>query len=87
MTDAPSTLLVMRLADMVRVHPQQDNSRTCDRCGEQVGIYPSGQEVLRKNPSTEIVCSVCAEQDPPPTLQALAPGALHEPFESVRAKR
>ena len=39
----PIILLVMRLEDMSRVHPKMDNSQVCDRCQQQVGIYPSGE--------------------------------------------
>jgi hypothetical protein len=56
-------LVVMRLADMHRMHPQQDNSRTCDLCDAPVGIYPSGQAQLEADPTTEIACSVCAKKE------------------------
>lgn len=74
-------LIVMRLADMRRVHPRQDDSRVCDLCGERVGIYPSGQAVLRHDPTTRIICSECRE---PADIEVLAPGAEFEPFESKR---
>jgi hypothetical protein len=70
----------MRLADMLLVHPQQDNSRVCSKCGEPVGIYPSGQAVLRGAPDTVITCNHCA--GPLPSAVFLAPGALEEPFQS-----
>jgi hypothetical protein len=54
------TLVVMRLKDMGRVHPDQDNSRLCSQCGEPVGVYPSGQAALRDRPDMRIVCHVCA---------------------------
>lgn len=54
-------LLVMRLRDMNFIHPDQDDSRICDRCGYQVGIYPSGQEFLLKFADARIVCNVCAD--------------------------
>jgi hypothetical protein len=78
----PIDLIVMRLADMYLVHPQQDNSRVCSQCGEAVGIYPSGQAILARHPDTVITCSVCAGPMDPST--ALAPGALEEPFQSQR---
>jgi hypothetical protein len=53
------TLLVMRLADMKRVHPKQDNSRKCSNCGHVVGIFPSGQVLIRKHPNTIIICMQC----------------------------
>jgi hypothetical protein len=76
-------LLVMRLADMHRVHPEQDNSRVCACCGEQVGIFPSGQRALRFAPTLKIVCNVCAERQPRPVVRISAPGALDEARESV----
>ena len=77
----PITLIAMRLADMLLVHPQQDNSRVCSKCGHQVGIYPSGQTVLAGEPNAVITCLVCAG---PQDRMALAPGALEEPFQSQR---
>lgn len=54
-------LVVMRLEDMWRRHPRQDNSRVCSKCGEKVGIYPSGQSALKADPTLAIVCNVCSE--------------------------
>jgi hypothetical protein len=80
-------LIVMRLADMHRGHPAQDNSKTCSKCNRQVGIYPSGQKVLLAQPSVEIVCNVCAEAARDSFDVAMsAPGALAEPAESVPIK-
>ena len=76
-------LVVMRLAEMHRIHPEQDDSRVCDKCGERVGIYPSGQAMLRRFPEARVVCSHCVE---PTLVTVLAPGAEREPFESVNAK-
>ena len=77
-------LIVMRLADMTRVHPNQDNDHVCMRCGHIVGIYPSGQGVLRDEPDTEIVCQVC--NPPGGGINILAPGAEYEPGQSVEKK-
>jgi hypothetical protein len=57
-----ASLVVMRLADMGVVHPGQDNDRACSMCGEPVGIYPSGQAVLKAYPTLKIVCSICLPQ-------------------------
>lgn len=54
------TLVANRLADMLVCHPAQDNSRVCSRCGERVGIYPSGQKALRAHPTAVILCHQCA---------------------------
>jgi hypothetical protein len=56
-------LVVMRLIDMHKMHPSQDNSKVCALCGQRVGIYPSGQAQLRADPTTEIACSVCARNE------------------------
>jgi hypothetical protein len=56
-------LVVMRLIDMHKMHPSQDNSKVCALCGQPVGVYPSGQLALKANPTAEIVCSVCAAKE------------------------
>ena len=76
-TDRP-ILIVMRLADMVIVHPEQITG-SCARCGHEVGIYPSGQKVMQQYPDVEIVCEKCQQPGPGVTL---APGAEIEPFQS-----
>jgi hypothetical protein len=54
----PTELIVMRLVDMHKKHDKQI-TLTCSRCNNRVGVYPSGQEVLRQCPDTEIVCINC----------------------------
>ena len=71
-------LIVMRLADMHKVHPDQITSN-CVRCNAVVGIYPSGQAALKRDPNMKPVCQVC---HPNPAMAPLAPGAEFEPFES-----
>jgi hypothetical protein len=69
----PTELVVMRLADMRRVHPQQDNSKVCSECWKQVGIYPSGQQALRLSPAIKIICAVCAADRGPLVSVPAAP--------------
>jgi hypothetical protein len=73
-------LIVMRLADMHRVHPDQIEAK-CSQCGEVVGVYPSGQRVMREMPGIKLVCQVCRQ---PTDVTVLAPGALSEPFDTRR---
>lgn len=73
-------LIVMRLADMKRVHPKQIEAR-CSKCNEIVGVYPSGQQVMRDYPAVVLVCQVCRK---PAAVSILAPGALEEPFQSSK---
>lgn len=54
-------LIAMRLIDMRRMHPSQDNSHRCVQCDAPVGVYPSGQRALRDDPELEILCSRCAK--------------------------
>jgi hypothetical protein len=54
----PGRLIVMRLAEMVRVHPDQV-IRKCDVCREDCGINPSGQAAIRRDPGMEVVCNHC----------------------------
>lgn len=79
------TLVCMRLADMQRVHPKQDESRVCSVCGSQVGIYPSGQRIIKAEPWTVILCNHCYD-DGGLATEILVPGAIDEPWESVRKK-
>jgi hypothetical protein len=71
-------LIVMRFEDMELIHPDQIE-RKCNRCGHTVGIYPSGQSVLKRYPAMEIVCQVCK---PETDINILAPGAEFEPAQS-----
>jgi len=75
------TLQVARLADMILVHPQMDSSRVCLRCGEPVGIYPSGQAFIKMYPRAHIICTIC---QPPSERMILVPGALEESSQSIR---
>lgn len=79
-------LVVMRLADMWRVHPKQITD-ACDLCGTAVGIYPSGQLVIagRGRENIEVVCHIC--HGPPTGPVRLAPGAESEDEQSVPAKK
>ena len=72
-------LVVMRRANMARVHPRMINS-FCDRCHEPVAIYPSGQAMVRRFPLLEVVCEICHG---PVTGALLAPGAIEEKAESM----
>lgn len=72
-------LLVMRYVDMLRVHPDMDISHVCSTCGEQVGIYPSGQRVLKRYRKVKLICQIC---EPAPVRFSLAQGALEEPGQS-----
>jgi hypothetical protein len=56
----PDALVTMRLSDMHRMHPAQDDTHVCSKCGHPVGIYPSGQSALRKWPGMQVLCSHCA---------------------------
>lgn len=77
-----AALLCMRLADMHVVHPDQIIT-ICSSCGEEVGVYPSGQKVMREVPRVKVLCQVCRT---PGEGAMLAPGAEHEPMQSVRRK-
>lgn len=77
------TLLVMRLSDMLLVHPEQNNDHVCAECHEPVGIYPSGQAVLQRYQNVKIACQRCQAL----TANSVpAPGALAERGQSIRAK-
>lgn len=54
----PNELVVMRLNDMTRRHPKQVTMR-CHKCNQKVGVYPSGQEALKKYPNMKVICIYC----------------------------
>lgn len=66
-------LVAMRLIDMIRMHPRQDNSHVCSKCGERVGIYPSGQNALRHNHGIKIICARCIDIKPDDDNRPAAP--------------
>jgi hypothetical protein len=72
MTARPDALVTMRLCDMTRMHPAQDDSRVCAECGHPVGIYPSGQAALRTWPEMRVICAVCACKRPPREIENVA---------------
>ena len=74
-----SILVVMRLAEMRRIHPAQIES-VCDGCGQKVGIYPSGQNIIAADPRTRVLCNHCTD---PTKATGFAPGALAEPRQSI----
>ena len=82
----PDVLLTMRLSDMRRRHPRQDNSRHCSGCGEQVGIYPSGQLLLAENPGLRILCNHCIDPRPG-DAHLISPAVLEEIKESYDARK
>jgi hypothetical protein len=58
-----STLLVVRLARMYRIHPDMGHGE-CALCREQVGIFPAGMVFLRSYPGrVDVVCSDCQARD------------------------
>jgi hypothetical protein len=86
---APDALVAMRLVNMRKVHPAQDNSRVCSRCGSRVGIYPSGQRALRQYPGLPVICLQCSVKGAPPDEVAPAASAaevVQEARESVPAR-
>jgi hypothetical protein len=86
MMEEPSALVVMRLDQMHRVHPDQDSSKVCSVCGEPVGIYPSGQTALRAHPNIKIICFECTRkqediENPPLAIPA---GSIEEIAQEIR---
>ena len=80
----PPVLIVMRAADMHRVHPSTDWSHVCDRCKHPVGIYPTGQKLMAAR-VVELVCNVCAGEGHKNAIPL--PGADRERLESIDRKK
>jgi hypothetical protein len=76
-------LIVVRLADMQRVHPDQITAR-CSQCNAKVAVFPSGQRLMQQHgDALKLFCSVCKS---PGEHATLAPGAEFEPFQSVKKR-
>lgn len=82
--DCTAVLAVCRASDMFVAHPDTDYTHVCSRCGEEVGIYPSGQRVLRQHTNVILMCNRCAPQG---VGWQLAPGAAIEPSQSLPVRR
>ena len=84
----PIRLVVMRLVDMYKVHPEQV-TMDCAVCGEKVGVYPSGQKAMRLHPGpVEVVCQVCTarEHNPKEDVSVLA-GPIADIVQEIRDSR
>jgi hypothetical protein len=79
-----TTLVTMRLADMYRMHPGQDSSRVCSGCQAPVGIYPSSQRQLRRDPTIVIVCVRCAFKKNPGDVLVEPAGSIEEIMQESR---
>jgi hypothetical protein len=78
-------VVATRLVDMDHIHPHQDNSKLCSRCGARVGLYPTSQTALKKNPSAKIVCVPCALKDMrPDDINVMAAASWDEFIQEVR---
>lgn len=57
--------MCMRLAEMELVHPLMNREHCCERCGEILGLYPTGQAILAKygRERIELVCNRCLRPD------------------------
>lgn len=73
----PPYLICMRRADMKYTHPDQV-ARLCSECGEEVGVYPSGQEAMKKYPKMAVICHVCDRANHQGQWSTPAPGAIKE---------
>jgi hypothetical protein len=87
----PDALVTMRIADMTRMHPAQDDSHACAECGHACALYPSGQAALRKWPTMKVICAHCACKRAPGEIENM-PAAdfdtiMQEGRESVKVSR
>jgi hypothetical protein len=78
-------LITMRLMDMRRMHPSQDNTRVCSHCREPVGLYPTGQRALLRDPQLRIMCSRCWK--PNGTAEHRPAGSFDEIMQEIRDSR
>jgi flavoprotein len=60
MSGEPIMLVCTRLSDMTVMHPKQIQE-LCSKCQHVVGIYPTGQEMMKRYPKMKLVCVGCAD--------------------------
>jgi hypothetical protein len=84
MTREAQMLVCNRLTDMTKMHPQQDDTHKCSKCGYPVGIYPSGQKALKKWPKIKIMCMPCAMIDMQSTDINLPAASPEEILQEIR---
>jgi hypothetical protein len=84
MGDDPQLLICNRLTDMTNMHPQQDDTHKCGKCGHPVGIYPSGQKALKRWPKMAIRCVPCAAATVQPTDINVPAGSVEEILQEAR---
>jgi uncharacterized Fe-S center protein len=79
-------LICMQRGRMMVTHPDMIEGE-CRDCGAVVGIYPSGQKILREQANVQIVCDVCyaARYSDLPTIEA--PGAIEEAKQLWRKRK
>lgn len=81
-----SILICCRRGPMRYVHSRTIEWR-CHRCGETVGVFPSGQRMLSEQPNLEIICEVCYVASGGKNLIVQeAPGAMAEAVELWKKK-
>lgn len=76
-----TVLVAMRAKEMRRVHPDTVFTYDCAKCGARLGVYPSGQAIIREHglDNVTLLCSHCM----PEGRFAPAPGALEEIAQSI----
>jgi ribosomal protein S27E len=77
MNDEPTMLVCTRLADMTVMHPDQSWD-LCHECGHVVGVYPTGQRVIKEYPKMKVVCSDCANTLIEPGDEVSPAGSVEE---------
>ena len=84
MSMQPIRLVAMRLVDMHKVHPEQV-VMDCACCGAKVGVYPTGQKVLRLAPGpVEVYCHICAARQLDKDDTAAPAGSRAEILQEIR---
>jgi len=69
-----AALMVVRESELQKVHPRTDFRHHCAICQQPVGVFPSGQRLMRRYAVT-LICTHCM---PPAIAAPFAPGAYAE---------
>jgi len=77
-------LTCMLAEDMYVAHPKTNWDHVCNRCKLPVGVYPSGQKVLkRRDLDVEIICNRCVALGELVGAMPASKGILQEVKDSI----
>jgi hypothetical protein len=79
-------LICTPLHQQTQMHPRQIE-RPCSACGQQVGIYPTGQAAMKAYPHMKIICPDCSRLNPNKYDKSYSAGKPEEVLQEMRESK